>query len=64
MDEIICKCGKSKVSYEVIGEDLWTIDLENCKKIKDKKIGEIRCVCNFCNEIVDRCDMYMIADWD
>ena len=63
METTICKCGKSKVSFDIVGEDLWHANLDNCKKERDKKAGEERYVCNECGEIIDRSDYYMMVDW-
>lgn len=61
METVYCKCKKSKVTYDVVGLDLWSADLENCTKIVIKEIGEERYICNECKEIVDYNDFYMMA---
>ncbi len=64
MEEVICKkCGLSKVVYRVEGEDLWAAETHNCKKIRDKSIGEERYICNNCGNVIDRNDMYMMVDF-
>ena len=64
METVICKCGKSKVTLDIVGEDLWTSDLDNCTKVRDKKAGEERYICNSCKVVITQNDYYMMVNWD
>ena len=64
METKTCKCGKSSVSFEVVGEDLYSAELNNCTKKKNKKEGEVQYICKECGDVVETADYYMMVDWD
>ena len=59
-----CKCGKSQIEYEVVGEDLWNAETTNCTKKRNKEKGVEYYTCNSCGAIVDENDMYMMVNFD
>ena len=56
-----CKCGKSKVSFQCVGEGLWSATCDNCKIEVDREIGAQIYICNNCGSIVDFSDYYMMV---
>jgi hypothetical protein len=53
-----CKCGKASMTYEVIGEDLWSGTPENTK-IEKQGYGKA-CVCISCKDKYDQFDPCMV----
>jgi len=53
-----CKCGKASMTYEVIGEDLWSgVQVNTTLK---KEGYYVSCTCNDCKEWYDNYDPCMV----
>lgn len=55
-----CKCGKSSVRIEPVGEDWFGAYVENIKSAKVGYALEFRCLS--CGELVDSADPFMIVN--
>jgi hypothetical protein len=58
MAKEICKCGKASMTYEVIGEDLWSGVPENTTIVTEGH-GKA-CICNNCKTTYDHFDPCMV----
>ncbi len=53
-----CYCGKASMTYQVIGEDLWSGTPVNTELKKGKY--SVECQCKDCKEWYDRFDLVMV----
>jgi hypothetical protein len=59
MEETKCKCGKASITYECIGEDLYSAVTVNTTIVKTSGFGWV-CVCLTCGEKYDTFDPCMV----
>ncbi len=54
-----CECGKSSVTFKVVGEDHWMHILDNATV--EENDGLLHYFCNSCGEEITYADRYMIV---
>lgn len=58
MEKVECKCGKASMTYDIIGEDLWSAVPENTSIVKEKYTKV--CICKSCGTKYDEYDPCMV----